>query len=342
MFAPLGKDPWGKELERIKQSSNYRDNQFQNPVPTTTLAEDASMVKTLWHFINKPKSSKPPKPLLSVKTDLTKTISDKPELVWFGHSSYFIRINDITILIDPVFSGYGAPFSFMNKAFAGTNVYSVNDMPVIDALLITHDHYDHLDYETVTRLRPKVKHVYTSLGVASHLMYWGYDKQNITELDWWQSTNIGDTIQLTAAPARHFSGRSFKRFTTLWSSFILSSNDYKIYIGADSGYGDHFKAIGEQFGPFDLAILENGQYNKDWPEIHMFPEQAVQASIDLGAQVLMPVHWDKFDIALHPWDEPIKRVTKAAKEKGVHLTTPMIGEQVIIDGVYPCSEWWHL
>lgn len=278
MFPSFGKDPSGKELEKIKQSPNYRDNQFQNPVPTINFAEDASMVKTMWHFINKPKSSKPPLPIPAIKTDLKQSISDKPEIVWFGHSSYLIRINNFNILVDPVFSGYAAPFPFLNKSFAGTDIYSVNDLPAIDALLITHDHYDHLDYETVTKLRAKVKHVYTSLGVASHLIYWGYDKQNITELDWWQRANIGDDIQLIAAPARHFSGRSIKRFTTLWSSFILKSNNYNIYIGADSGYGDHFKEIGARFGPFDFAALENGQYNKAWPQIHMFPWQTVQAS----------------------------------------------------------------
>ncbi|TKK67446.1 MBL fold metallo-hydrolase [Ilyomonas limi] len=342
MFASFGKDPAGKELDTLKQSPNYRNNQFQNVVPTATLAEDASIVKTLWHFINKPKSNKPPKPLPAVKTDLKQSISDKPVIVWFGHSSYFIRVNSINILVDPVFSGYAAPFSFMNKSFAGTNVYSIDDMPAIDVLLITHDHYDHLDYETVTKLRPKVKHIYTSLGVASHLVYWGYNQQNITELDWWQSVTITDNLQLIAAPARHFSGRSFRRFTTLWSSFILKTNEYNIYIGADSGYGNHFKEIGAKYGPFDMAVLENGQYNVAWPQIHQFPEEAVQACIDLNAKVLMPVHWAKFDIALHPWDEPIKRLTKAAKEKGVQVTTPMIGEPVVIDGVYPCSEWWHL
>jgi len=342
MLASLGKDPSGKELEKIKGSPNYRDNQFQNPEPTTTLAEDASMVKTLWRFINKPKSSKPPKPLPSVKTDLTKSISDKPEIVWFGHSSYFIRINNITILVDPVFSNYAAPFSFMNKSFAGTNIYTVNDMPAIDVLLITHDHYDHLDYETITKLRPKVKQVYTSLGVASHLAYWGYDEQDITELDWWQSATLAGDMQLIAAPARHFSGRSFRRFTTLWSSFILKTNDYNLYIGGDSGYGNHFKEIGDKFGPFDIAILENGQYNKAWSQIHEMPEDAVQACIDLKAKVLLPVHWAKFDISLHPWDEPIKRLIEAAKGKGVQVTTPLIGEPVIIDGVYPCSEWWKL
>src|SRR3954471_19870951 len=217
MFASFGKDPSGIELERIKQSSNYRDNQFQNAEPTLTLAKDASMVNIMWRFFNKPKSSRPPKPLPVVKTDLRTDLSNKPVLVWFGHSSYFIRINGITMLVDPVLSGYAAPFSFMNKAFAGTDVYSVEDMPPIDVLLITHDHYDHLDYETVTKLRPKVKQVYTSLGVASHLVYWGYDREMITELDWWQSATLPNDMQLTATPARHFSGRSVRRFTTLWS-----------------------------------------------------------------------------------------------------------------------------
>ncbi len=342
MFASFGKDPSGKELEKIKQSPNYRDNQFHNAEPTLTLAKDASMTKVLWHFLNKPKGSRPPRPLPFVKTDLNSDISDKPVLVWFGHSSYFIRINGINMLVDPVLSNYAAPFSFMNKAFAGTDVYSVNDMPAIDVLLITHDHYDHLDYETVIKLRSKVKHVYTSLGVASHLVYWGYNKEMITEMDWWQSVTLPNDMQLTAAPARHFSGRSVKRFTTLWSSFVLSTNDYKIYIGADSGYGSHIKEIGEKFGPFDLAILENGQYNKAWPQIHMFPEEAVQAGVEIRAKVMMPVHWAKFDIALHTWDDPIKRFSAAAKEKGALITTPLIGEPVVVDGVYPCSEWWHL
>jgi len=342
MFPSFGKDPSGKELERIKQSPNYRNNQFQNAEPTVTFASDASMSKTLWHFLNKPKTSRPPKPLPFVKTDLNSDISNKPVLIWFGHSSYFIRINGINILVDPVFSNYASPFSFMNKAFAGTDVYTINELPPIDVLLITHDHYDHLDYETVTKLRPKVKQVYTSLGVASHLVYWGYAKEMITELDWWQSAVLPGDMQLTATPARHFSGRSVRRFTTLWSSFVLSSQDYKIYIGADSGYSSQFKEIGDKYGPIDLAILENGQYNKDWPQIHMFPEQAVQAGIDLGAKVLLPVHWGKFDISLHPWDDPIKRFVAAAKEKGVQITTPLIGEPVVIDGVYPCTEWWHL
>lgn len=343
MFASFGKDPSGTELEKIKSSPNYKDGQFQNTERTAMLDGDASMVKTMWQFFfDKPKDAKPPKPLPTIKTDLTKYISDKPTIVWFGHSSYFIRIHNITILVDPVFSGYAAPFSFMNKAFAGTNVYSVNDLPDIDVLLITHDHYDHLDYETVAKLRPKVKSVFTSLGVASHLVYWGYDKSIITELDWWQTATITPGMQLTATPARHFSGRSFKRFTTLWSSFVLAATDYTLFLGGDSGYGAHFKEIGTKYGPFDIALLENGQYNKAWHHIHTLPEETVQAGVDIGAKVLMPVHWAKFDIALHPWDEPIKRFTAAAKEKGILITTPLIGETVIVDGVYPCSEWWKL
>ncbi len=342
MFPTFGKDPSGADLKKIQQSPNYRNGKFQNAVPTEMFAEGASMIKTLWRFVNKPKTSRPPKPLPSVKTDLKNIASAKPLIVWFGHSSYFIRINGINILIDPVFSGYAAPFSFLNKSFAATHVYTVDDMPVIDVLLITHDHYDHLDYETVTKLRSKVKRVYTSLGVGSHLASWGYDKNIITELDWWQSADIANDLQLTAAPARHFSGRGFKRFTTLWSSFILQTNTYKMYIGGDSGYSASFKEIGDRFGPFDIAILENGQYNIAWRQIHTLPEETVQACIDLRAKVLLPVHWAKFDIALHPWDEPIKRLTAKAKELNVPVTTPQIGEPVLIGEAYPASRWWEL
>lgn len=300
------------------------------------------MVTTMWRFINKPADCKPAKPLAAIKTNLHTLPADKPALVWFGHSSLFIRIQGLNILVDPVLSGYAAPFSFMNKSFAGTNVYGIADMPSIDVLLITHDHYDHLDYETVSLLRPKVKQVCTSLGVASHLEYWGYNKNSITELDWWQEMPLGNDVKLSAAPARHFSGRSVKRFTTLWSSFVLCAGDYRIYIGADSGYAPHFKEIGNRYGPFQLAVLETGQYNTAWPQIHMMPEEAVQASIDLKAAVMLPVHWGKFAIALHPWDEPIKRVMAKAQECQVQVTTPMIGEPVLIDAVYPCTAWWQL
>jgi L-ascorbate metabolism protein UlaG (beta-lactamase superfamily) len=244
-------------------------------------------------------------------------------------------------LIDPVFSGHASPFSFSAKSFAGTDVYTVEDLPGIDILIISHDHYDHLDYKTIKQLAPKTGLICTSLGVASHLNFWGIDKK-IIEFDWWNSHELFNDMLLTAVPARHFSGRSFIRNKTLWSSFVLQTKQHSLFIGADSGYGDHFKSIQEKFGSFDLAILECGQYNEAWHDIHMMPEETVQACIDLHAKVLMPVHWGKFSISLHPWDEPVKRVCKKAIELNVKITTPMIGEPLIVANNYPESKWWEL
>ena len=203
----------------------------------------------------------------------------------------------------------------MVKAFDGSDIYTVDDFPEIDFLILTHDHYDHLDYKTIKKLKPKVKTIYCSLGLSSHLIYWGFNENIITEMDWWQTNKMADDMTLTAAPARHFSGRGLKRYKTLWSSFILKTSSYNLYLGGDSGYDSHFKEIGEKYGPFDIAILESGQYNTAWPLIHMMPEQTVQAALDLKAKVLLPVHWGKFTLAMHPWNEPVQRVLKAAAHK---------------------------
>ena len=233
-----------------------------------------------------------------------------------------------------------SPFSFSVKAFPGSDIYKSEDMPDIDMLIITHDHFDHLDYKAVVALQPKVKHIYTSLGVVSHLRFWGIPAEKITEFDWWDTQKITDNIRLTAAPARHFSGRKLGRGKTLWSSFILELNGYRIYIGGDSGYDSHFKTIGEKFGSFDIAILECGQYGKDWPLIHMMPEEVVQAAKDLKAKLLLPVHWAKFSLSLHAWNEPIERVVKAAADFDQLITTPMIGEPFVLNKLLPENKWW--
>lgn len=338
----MGKNPSGERLKRVQASPNYRDDIFQNLSITTVMAEKGAFFKTFKKFLNKPKNTIPPKPLTSIKTDLKNLPGGNPVLVWFGHSSYLIKINGKHILVDPVFSGYASPFKFKSaKSFEGTNVYGAADMPDIDILLITHDHYDHLDYQTVLQLNSKTKHIITSLGVASHLEYWGFDMNKITELDWHDSVEKIAGIKITSAPARHFSGRSFKRAKTLWASFILKTNTHSIYIGADSGYDTHFKEIGEEHGPFDLAILESGQYNEAWHNIHMMPEETVQASLDVRAKILLPVHWGKFCLSLHPWNEPIERLIKKAEELQVNVTTPVIGEPLIIGEKYPVKKWWR-
>jgi L-ascorbate metabolism protein UlaG (beta-lactamase superfamily) len=302
--------------------------------------EGVTYWKMMREFFKSHPDTSPAKPIPSQKVDLHKLDSAHPVIVWFGHSSYFLRINGTNFLVDPVFSGNAAPVSFMVKAFAGTDVYTVDDIPFIDHLVLTHDHYDHLDFKTVKKLRDKVGQITCSLGVGSHLSYWGFDPDKINELDWWEQVSVQKNMTLTAAPARHFSGRGIKRGQSFWSSFILRTPQHVLYLGGDSGYDDHFKNIGEKEGPFDLAVLESGQYNSMWPFIHMMPEEMVQAAVDLKAKAVLPVHWAKFRLSMHPWNEPIKRVMNKAMELQMPIATPRIGEPLYINGKYLPNEWW--
>lgn len=336
MLQIFGKNP---NQSQIKQSINYKDGAFTNLEHTIMLTEEASFFKMTRDLI-KGNKNRVPKPLIpSVKSNLNNLNQDA--ITWFGHSSYHLFFSGKHILVDPVFSGYAAPFSFMIKAFAGSNIYQPEDFNNIDILILTHDHYDHLDYHTLLKLKSKIKHIYCSLGVASHLIYWGFNPLIINELDWWQSVQIDDDIKLTATPARHFSGRSLKRAQTLWSSFVLESSKRKLFLGGDSGYGNHFTAIHDEFGTFDLAILECGQYNQKWPMIHMTPEETVQAGIDLKAKLILPVHWGKFALAYHDWDEPIERFVNKANELKLPYITPVIGEIHSFEKSITNKHWWR-
>ena len=335
-----GQLPAGKYKERILCSPHYRNGAFQNLSPTPMKPEGVSYWKMLRTFFRKHPDTAPASALPVVETDLDRLSDDAPVIVWFGHSSYLLRIRGKHLLVDPVFSGSAAPFSFMVKAFPGTNRYQAADMPVIDYLLLTHDHYDHLDYRTLLQLKKKIRSVYCSLGVGAHLRYWGFDPEMMTEMDWGQREELDADMELIAAPARHFSGRGWKRAQSLWSSFILRTPDHSIYIGGDSGYDTHFSRIGREWGPFDLAILEAGQYNVMWPLIHMMPEETVQAALDLQAKALMPVHWGKFRLSTHPWQEPVQRVLACADEAGLPVISPRIGEPVSLNGNYRFPEWW--
>jgi L-ascorbate metabolism protein UlaG (beta-lactamase superfamily) len=337
----FGKAAAGERLRRIQNSPNFSDGQFQNLSFTPTFAEDVSKYEMIRDGIFKISKRKAPSVALpSVKTELKNLPPEKDVLVWFGHSSYFMQIDGIKFLIDPIFSGNASPFSFMIKSFKGSNNYQPEDFPEIDYLIITHDHWDHLDYQTVLKLKPKVGKTITGLGTAAHLEYWGFNPQSVIELDWNETATPDSGFQITATPGRHFSGRNTKRNQSIWCSFVLQTPSKKIFIGGDSGYDTHFAKIGAEHGPFDLALLECGQYNKSWKYIHMMPEQTVQAAIDLKAKNLMPVHWGKFALSLHAWDEPIERVTKEATRMAVPLVHPMIGEVVDLDLFAPTAEWW--
>ncbi|MBP9924494.1 MAG: MBL fold metallo-hydrolase [Cyclobacteriaceae bacterium] len=338
----FGNLPKGGRKQRLEASPNYKDGGFQNRRETPMMAEDVSYVSLLWKFLKSDSIRYPQQTLPSVRTDLKNLPSEKPSIVWFGHSTYLITLNNKHILVDPVFSERASPVQYAgSKAFEGTMIYSLSDFPAIDMVVISHDHYDHLDYNTILKLKSSVKRFSVPLGVGQHLVTWGVDESAITEFDWWDQAEIFPGMQLTSTPARHFSGRGFVRNKTLWSSYVLQTNEYKIFIGGDSGYDDAFKEIGNKYGPFDLALLECGQYDRQWPNIHMMPEQTVQAGVDLNAKVMMPVHWGKFVLANHPWKEPVERATKQAEVLKIKIATPLIGEPIFLNDSFPAAHWWQ-
>ncbi|MDR1739682.1 MAG: MBL fold metallo-hydrolase, partial [Bacteroidales bacterium] len=227
------------------------------------------------------------------------------------------------------------------KSFEGTDIYTPDDMPQIDFLLISHDHYDHLDYKTIVALKPKVKNVICGLGVGEHFEYWEYEPSLIIEKDWYETVSIDESIKIHILPARHGSGRSIARDNTLWVSFIIETPLEKIYLGGDSGYDTHFAEIGAKYGSIDIAILENGQYNDAWHYIHTLPDEVLQAAKDLNAKRIFPVHSSKFFMARHSWDEPLVKLSELCEEVDFPLITPMIGEAVFLnDSTRIFRKWW--
>ncbi len=343
--AKFGKAPSGEHLQQITESHNYRDGMFKNISETPDLSPGHSYLSVLkdQFFTSHPRTA--PKDVIpSEKVDLFEIPEDENVLVWFGHSSYYLQLDGIKILVDPVFSGNASPIPGTVRSFKGTDRYTPDDIPEVDFLIISHDHYDHLDYKTITTLESKVKNVICGLGVGSHFEHWGYSSEKIKEQDWNQTLQVDSGFSIHTLPARHFSGRGFSRKNTLWASYLIESPSMKIYVGGDSGYDSFFTEIGDKFGPIDLVILDNGQYNDAWKEIHMHPEQVVQAAHDLKAKQLFPVHSSKYVLATHSWDEPLKEVTRLNQESGnpIPLFTPLIGTKVNLDeSSFDFSQWWE-
>lgn len=339
----FGKKPSGERLARIQKSSHYRDGAFHNLSVTPVMVEGVSYISVMKEFLfSKIPNAKPIDSIPSIKSILLNLDSNKDVLVWFGHSSYFIQLAGKKILVDPIFSGAASPVSFTTNAFKGANTYSTDDMPEIDYLIITHDHWDHLDYETVLKLKPKVKKVICGLGVGENLEYWGYDINNIIEKDWYEKINIDHDFNIYTVPTRHFSGRTFTRNRALWMAYVIQTATYKIYLSGDGGYDKHFAQAGKDFAGFDLAILENGQYNMKWKYIHSLPEDVVKEANDLKAKRLFPTHSSKFTLALHPWNEPLKRIFNLSKMEKYQLLTPIIGQIVNLrDSNYTFTQWWN-
>ena len=339
----FGQKPEGARQQRIAASPYFADGKFQNLEPTPVNTEGEGGMKGLYGFFFKKKERNVPVDTLpSVRTDLSALPLDQDALVWFGHSSFMLVFQGKRILVDPVFSDYASPVSGIIKAFPIKNRYTAEQMPPIDLLIITHDHWDHLDHATVTALRDRVAHVVCGLGVGATLELWGFAPEKIHEMQWGDTLSLYSGFTLHAHTARHFSGRSLDGNKTLWSAYSLIAKDQRLFISGDGGYGKHFGNIGSQFGPYDWAILENGQYNKAWKNIHIMPSELVTAAKDLRAQRVLTVHHSKFPLSLHPWDEPLELAYKNFAEAGIPLSTPQIGEPLLLgDSTQSFKAWWR-
>lgn len=338
----FGKSPSGERLAHIEQSPNYREGTFQNQIPTMQITSETPKLFMFYKMLfSKVRDLRPDQPLPVVKTDLKSIPRDEEVIVWMGHSALFMQLNGLKILVDPVLVS-ASPIDYFNKKFDATYDYKPEDLPEVDYLIITHDHWDHLDYDCVTAIKDRVGRVITALGVGEHLAYWGYNPKKIIEMDWYESQELKNGLKFTAFPARHFSGRGFTRNKSLWMSMMLESTAGNIYLSGDSGPGPHFEEIKQKFPEIDLAILENGQYNNNWKYIHFIPQDLEGVIQTLQPTRVFTVHNSKFALARHAWFEPLELISKAADKNGFNLLTPKMGEPIHLkDSNQIFEKWWQ-
>lgn len=336
-----------EQVEFYKTSGHYEEDQFVNETPTSMDMGFLKTLKIMREFAAVSPGQKPTKDLPVEKLDsleITKTPTSANLITWFGHSAFLIELNGKKILIDPMLGDVPAPHPLLGNArFTKDLPITIEEMPAIDIVIISHDHYDHLDYGSIKKLKDKVKDFYMPLGVGNHLKEWGVEEERIHELNWWEESKI-EGLTLVCAPSRHFSGRGlFDRMTTLWGSWIIQSDSVNLYFSGDGGYGPHFKEIGEKYGPFDFAMMECGQYNENWSNIHMMPEETAQAAIDVKANLMMPIHWGAFKLSLHSWTDPVIRLKIKAAELNQEMLTPKIGQSINLDDIpnFKQENWWE-
>ena len=322
----------------IASSPHYWDGAFHNSIETPVLSDGSSMPEAfLRSLTTKTKDPRPAKPLTSIKADL-KTLSDNT-VVWLGHSTFFMKVSGLKILIDPVFSPYASPISMSNRAFDGTTPYQASDFPPIDCILISHDHWDHMDYPSILALKDKTRYFLCPLGVEAHLLRWGIGEAKIKSLDWGESVDLTTDYRIRSIEARHYAGRSLHQNNTFWCGYLIETPQKRILFSGDSGYGHHFKALGKKLGPIDLALLDCGQYNSRWQYIHMHPSQAYEATNDLQAAAILPAHVGKFSLAPHPWYEPFELLSQYDWSER-KLLTPVIGAPLSLTQSSKTDFWW--
>lgn len=331
-----------EDQAKYEASDNWKDGSFKNLEETemdVPLRKIPGIIyKQMIKKSHEPKAKLPIAPLN--KTTFLEA-SDKVKFIWYGHSVILMRMANKTILIDPMLGPDTSPIApFATKRYSDHSLDVIEDFPEIDLMVLTHDHYDHLDYDSIQKLKLKTKQYYVALGIKRHLVKWGVDASLIREFDWWEDAIFG-TIKITFTPTRHFSGRGIKdRSKCLWGGWVFKTETENIWFSGDGGYGKHFKTIGEKLGPFDFAFMECGQYNEDWRPIHLFPEETIQAALDAQVNKAMPVHWCGFTLSYqHGWMDPANDFVKFSKEKGLDYLMPKIGQLFTSTDVLQ-EAWW--
>ena len=337
LWEPLGRLPSGEEQKQFKKRTRFfYDGKFHTEDPLilfdkkakSDFSKDAEKV---------PKSSIPVNKLSSIES----ADVNKLKFIWIGHSTSLLQMHGLNIFIAPVLSNYASPVQGLGGKRMSEVPITADKMPEIDILLLSHDHYDHLDYKTIKDMDAKVKQYVVPLGVDSHLQRWGVDEKKIIIMSWFESINIKG-LEITSTPGRHYSGRlPWKRNKTLWCGYYLKDNKHSVYYTGDTGYGDFFKDISKRFGRMDLVIIENGQYDNKWPDCHMKPEESIEAAKILKADYYIPIHWAGFPLAYHSWYDPIKRFTEDAEKADIKVATPLIGEVVDYENIDKYkNKWW--
>ena len=331
-----------EHLAHYEKSPNWKDGQFQNIEETKLSIEFYKIPGLICKQLSGRKEREPnaPLPILPFDKKAFLAPSEKMKFIWYGHSALLMRLNNQTILIDPMLGPNTSPIApFGTYRYSKDTLDLIDQFPEIDLMMVTHDHYDHLDHDSQMKLKSKTKKHFVGMGVKRHLVKWGVDADLITEFDWWDSATH-ENIEITYTPTRHFSGRGLTdRAKSLWGGWAFKVENENIWFSGDSGYGEHFNEVGKRLGPFDFAFMECGQYDEQWHQIHMFPEESVQAARDAGVKLAMPVHWAGFTLAPHKWTDPPERFVKEAEQQQQAYTLPNLGQLMTSEGIQK-EKWW--
>lgn len=339
-WTAMGTRASGARQERMTRSAHYKDGHFVDVMPR----KEPPILKATWAWMTAGSDHRVPEGALPVVTRRRADYDQPPasgiRVTWLGHSSFIVELDGARLLVDPVWGERASPFTWAGPKRFYAPPLPFEDLPPIDAVLISHDHYDHLDFPTVERLLALDVPFVVPLGIGAHLEYWGVPPERVVELEWWQSHTVAG-VQLVSTPARHFSGRFIvDKDATLWSGWAMLGSAHRVYYSGDTAMFPGFSEIGERLGPFDMTLIESGAYNALWTDVHLGPEQAVRAHQMVRGRLMVPVHWGLFDLALHSWVEPIERVLVAAGQAGVQVVTPRPGDMIDPGEALPVDRWW--